>query len=103
PHSAQLSDVHPFPTRRSSDLLWPPEELARLLAVSDFVVIAAPHTPRTVKLFRREQFQQMKPTAYLINIGSWLHLLELLAAKQLQDRKSTRLNSSHLVISYAVF
>jgi phosphoglycerate dehydrogenase-like enzyme len=49
--------------------LWPPEELAQLLAVSDFVVIAAPHTPQTVKLFRRPQFQQMKPTAYLINIG----------------------------------
>jgi phosphoglycerate dehydrogenase-like enzyme len=32
-------------------------------------VIAAPHTPQTVKLFRREQFQHMKKTAYLINIG----------------------------------
>ena len=36
---------------------------------SDFVVIAAPHTPETEKLFRRPQFQQMKRTAYLINIG----------------------------------
>src|SRR5205807_7501376 len=43
--------------------LWRPEELHRLLRVSDFVVIAAPHTPRTEKLFRRAQFRQMKPTA----------------------------------------
>lgn len=49
--------------------LWGTERLPDLLAESDFVVIAAPHTPETVKLFRRRQFQQMKRTAYLINIG----------------------------------
>ncbi|MGH7172404.1 MAG: NAD(P)-dependent oxidoreductase, partial [Gemmataceae bacterium] len=51
------------------EALWPIERLPDLLAASDFVVIAAPHTPRTVKMFRRPQFQQMKKTAYLINIG----------------------------------
>jgi phosphoglycerate dehydrogenase-like enzyme len=49
--------------------LWTAERLPDLLAESDFVVIAAPHTPETEKLFRREQFRRMKPTAYLINIG----------------------------------
>jgi phosphoglycerate dehydrogenase-like enzyme len=49
--------------------VWKPDRLADLLAVSDFVVIAAPHTPDTVKLFRRPQFQQMKRSAYLINVG----------------------------------
>jgi phosphoglycerate dehydrogenase-like enzyme len=49
--------------------LWPVERLADLLGASDFVVIAAPHTPNTEKMFRRPQFQQMKKTAYLINIG----------------------------------
>jgi phosphoglycerate dehydrogenase-like enzyme len=48
---------------------WPQERLPDLLAASDFVVIAAPHTPETEKLFRRAQFQQMKKSAYLINIG----------------------------------
>jgi phosphoglycerate dehydrogenase-like enzyme len=33
------------------------------------VVIAAPHTPRTEKLFRRAQFAKMKRSAYLINVG----------------------------------
>ncbi|MDA1013482.1 MAG: D-2-hydroxyacid dehydrogenase [Planctomycetota bacterium] len=47
------------------DTDWLPE----LLAISDFVVIAAPHTPETVKLFRTDLFVQMKRTAYLINIG----------------------------------
>jgi phosphoglycerate dehydrogenase-like enzyme len=49
--------------------LWRPERLPELLASSDFVVIAAPHTPETYKLFRRAQLRQMKRTAYLINIG----------------------------------
>jgi phosphoglycerate dehydrogenase-like enzyme len=49
--------------------IWPPEQLDLLLAESDFVVIAAPHTPKTAGMFRRRQFQQMRPSAYFINIG----------------------------------
>jgi len=49
--------------------VWPVDRLSDLLTDSDFVVIAAPHTPETIKMFRTEQFRQMKPTAYLINIG----------------------------------
>jgi phosphoglycerate dehydrogenase-like enzyme len=49
--------------------LDPVEALPELLAWSDFLVIAAPHTPHTEGMFRREQFQMMKPTGYLINIG----------------------------------
>ncbi len=45
------------------------EGLDELLAESDFVVIAAPQTPATIKMFRREQFQKMKPSAWVINIG----------------------------------
>jgi phosphoglycerate dehydrogenase-like enzyme len=49
--------------------LWPVDELPRLLVASDFVAIAAPHTPRSVAMFRRPQFRQMKRDAYLINVG----------------------------------
>jgi phosphoglycerate dehydrogenase-like enzyme len=49
--------------------LWKPERLPELLAESDYVVVAAPHTPETAGMFRRPQFQQMKRTAYFINIG----------------------------------
>lgn len=51
------------------DEVWRPERLPELLAASDFVIIAAPHTPETYKLFRRPQFEQMRRSAYLINIG----------------------------------
>lgn len=64
--------------------LWKSVELPRLLAESDFVVIAAPHTPETEKLFRRTQLRQMKRSAYLINIGrgAIVDLADLTAALQ---------------------
>jgi phosphoglycerate dehydrogenase-like enzyme len=49
--------------------IWPLARLGDLLAQSDFVVIAAPHTPQTEKLFRFAQLQQMKRSGILINIG----------------------------------
>ena len=51
------------------DELSPVSELDTLLAQADFLVIAAPHTPETEGLFSTRQFQMMKETAYLINIG----------------------------------
>jgi phosphoglycerate dehydrogenase-like enzyme len=51
------------------DALWKLDRLNDLLAQSDFVVIAAPHTPQTEGMFGNQQFQQMKRSAYLINIG----------------------------------
>lgn len=49
--------------------VWPLARLDDLLCQSDFVVIAAPHTPATYKMFRQPQFARMKPDAWLINIG----------------------------------
>jgi phosphoglycerate dehydrogenase-like enzyme len=63
--------VDPQPTHQPPEVagLWPVEQLPELLGQSDYVVIAAPHTPRTAGLFRRSQFRQMKRDACLINIG----------------------------------
>lgn len=49
--------------------VWPLDRLHDLLKLSDFVVICAPHTPGTQKLFTATEFAAMKDTAYLINIG----------------------------------
>lgn len=49
--------------------VWPLERLDELLAACDFVVIAAPHTPRTVRLFHKPRFECMRRDAILINIG----------------------------------
>jgi phosphoglycerate dehydrogenase-like enzyme len=61
-----------------------PEHLTEVLGQSDFVVIAAPHTPETYKLFNRDRIRQMKRSAYLINIGRGVivDLADLTAALQ---------------------
>lgn len=51
------------------DEVWPTERLHDLLAIADFVVIAAPHTPATEGLFRAPEFEAMKRSAVLVNIG----------------------------------
>jgi phosphoglycerate dehydrogenase-like enzyme len=45
------------------------DRLPNLLAASDFVVIAAPHTPETEGLFDAATLAHLRPTSYLINIG----------------------------------
>ena len=78
PVRAQAPDV---------DALWPSERLGDLLRESDFVVIAAPHTPQTQKLFRRDVIRQMKPSAYLINVGrgAIVDLADLTAALEANE------------------
>src|SRR5262249_44188842 len=74
--------------------VWPVDRLPELLSSSDFVVIAAPHTPRTEKMFRREQFRQMKPSAYLINVGrgAIVDLADLTAALEANEIRGAALD-----------
>jgi len=75
-------DIQPKSPPPGVEAIWPLDQLPRLLAESDFVVIAAPHTPQTAGMFGAEQFRQMKETAYLINIGrgAIVNLADLTAA-----------------------
>src|SRR5207248_7623991 len=69
--SGALSDLHSFPTRRSSDL-------ACLLPAGRIGTARTRHVPPAQRKLEERR-------------------------GQLLDRKSTRLNSSHRTISYAVF
>ncbi len=64
--------------------LWSSDRLDELLAQSDFVVLCVPHTPETAKLITLPRLQQMKSTAYLINIsrGIVVDLADLTTALQ---------------------
>src|SRR5438874_9712781 len=77
-------DLHSFPTRRSSDLVARPDapRRAQLGDLFEEIVVDVPEEREA----RRERIdvQPARDAA-------------------LQDRKSTRLNSSHVEISYAVF
>jgi len=61
-------------------------ELDRLLAESDFVVMAAPLTPATQGLMNKERIARMKRTAYLINVGRGPQVDELALAEALRSR-----------------
>lgn len=77
--------VDPVATNAPAQVtLWRPDRLGDLLGQSDFVVIAAPHTPETEKLMNRERLRQMKRSAYLINVGRGVivDLADLTAALQ---------------------
>ena len=51
------------------DAVWPPERLHDLLAESDVVVIAAPHTPQTRRLIGRAEVDHIKKGALLVNVS----------------------------------
>ncbi|MBM3940627.1 MAG: hypothetical protein FJ318_07020 [SAR202 cluster bacterium] len=51
------------------DMLYPAAELHAVLAESDFVVVAAMHTPETEGMIDRAAFDAMKVGAVLINIA----------------------------------
>lgn len=63
--------------------LGTPSERSHLLQQSDFVVITA-SADRVMQPFCWEDFQQMKPTAYLINVtrGAWVDEIALVEALQ---------------------
>src|SRR5690606_41184500 len=81
--NAHHPPLHSFPTRRSSDLPFRPVRLCH------------PHRRRGARLRR-----QVLPAAEGRQEDGHLHPLR---SGRLLDRKSTRLNSSHVKISYAVF
>lgn len=62
--------------------LHPSDALDQLLPRADFVIITAPETPQTQRLFNRERFQKMRADGFLINIsrGAIVVLDDLVAA-----------------------
>ena len=51
------------------DAVWSLDELPRLLAMADIVVLILPNTPETAGSFGESQLRAMKESAWLINVG----------------------------------
>src|SRR5688500_19491999 len=89
----------PFPTRRSSDLGADVSDMTIASPSGAGVLNDAPTMRRPTNIdrdaLRRAAEERDKPKRN--------HLMEVFNSATTADRKSTRLNSSHLVISYAVF
>src|SRR5205814_6824135 len=97
---SDLRDLHSFPTRRSSDLV--PARIGYLRA-AELVLLGIPFDAKRAAelglVTRVVADQQLLPTATAA--AQQLAVKPPVALQS--DRKSTRLNSSHLGISYAVF
>src|SRR5205807_7948735 len=78
--SIEHQDLHSFPTRRSSDLVQADGQVLGIVVLLPIPGVA--------------EFPDVRDDACDFRFRP---------ARSLRDRKSTRLNSSHLVISYAVF
>src|SRR5438045_7768609 len=83
-------DIHSFPTRRSSDLT----QMIRIQWYADAKIPVCSH---------KETLMPSVPNRWLIAAAGVVMQIALGAVYAWRDRKSTRLNSSHLGISYAVF
>ncbi len=57
------------PQAQLVERLYPPQALASMAALCDFLVVAVPLAPETRGLVGRRVLAQMKPTAYLIDIS----------------------------------
>ena len=57
------------PAPAAVETVWSPDRLIDLLAQSDVVVLALPHTPETKQLIGRRELDAVKRGAFLINIA----------------------------------
>jgi phosphoglycerate dehydrogenase-like enzyme len=57
------------PRPEGVDEVWPPGRLHDLVAQSDVVVLAAPHTPETRRLIGKAELDRIKRGALLVNIA----------------------------------
>src|SRR5207253_7611262 len=95
-------DLHSFPTRRSSDLRLPaPAALNRLRSRTSTDGGTSPEIfpPRPMTSFTKRELMNEYASPEIETVC----MMSGEAYSFIRDRKSTRLNSSHVAISYAVF
>ncbi len=63
------TDYFPQDKPAEVDALWPSDGLTKLLRQSQIVIVAVPLTAETHHLIAREEFAQMRPGSYLINVA----------------------------------
>ena len=67
------------------DRLYPPSQTDEVLRASDFVALALPLVPDTVKLIAERELRLMKPTAYIMNVGRGPSIDEAALARALKE------------------
>src|SRR5699024_12032600 len=103
PHSLSLSShprtLHSFPTRRSSDLS---PNASTSSTKTAYLFSATDHIEKNISLLL-DYVQEPYFSDESVEKEKGIIVQELKMYQDNPDRKSTRLNSSHVSISYAVF
>src|SRR5690554_7376051 len=99
--SVDLRDIPSFPTRRSSDLLYNRNIVNKLVRQHKYNDVKKSYDLTKLKL-KRQPLHQVRKAIKKEKNARQLPTIQENSVSSL-DRKSTRLNSSHVRISYAVF
>ena len=67
-HGYRLKDLGD-PSADLAERLYPPQAVASMAALCDFLVITAPLTPETRGMIDRRVFEALKPTAFLVDLS----------------------------------
>src|SRR3712207_8445203 len=95
---AKVIAYDPYPNETfAKDLGYEYVDLDTLYRESDIISLHCPLTKENTYLINRDSMKKMKDGVMIVNTGRG-RLIDTI-----EDRKSTRLNSSHANISYAVF
>jgi len=78
------TDGRPLP---EFDRIYGPDRINEVIAESDFIILTLPLTERTKGMIDREQFELMKPGAYLINISRGALINEAVLLEYLRNKK----------------
>src|SRR5207248_10945797 len=103
PRDSAPRPPHSFPTRRSSDLCPNPLELAREGLLPRALLLFFHGQTRSLLLEPRAVVALVRDAEPAVELEDPAGRVVQEIAVVRQDRKSTRLNSSHRTISYAVF
>src|SRR5439155_23238008 len=91
--------LHPFPTRRSSDLFQASRQAVSRMTELEELLTA--ERKRSAELAQR--CTDLEHLAARVKEAEADRFRSAVSSSSNSDRKSTRLNSSHVAISYAVF
>ncbi len=69
------------------DAVFTPEQLEDMLAVSDFILIAAPNTPETRGMIGEPELNYMKSSAVIINVGRGPVIVETALVQALENKR----------------
>ena len=70
-----------------AERIYTPQSIGEMIAISDYIVVAAPLTPETRGLVGEREFAAMKPAAVVINIGRGPVIDEAAMVRALSERR----------------